>query len=257
MLKVGIVGIGGRMGHALWDCCLGLDGAKIVCGIDKSTDSLPSGCNIEVVDEPSKLSQAPDLFIDFSRPKCSLSVLEYAKEHQCKVVLGTTGFDYEQKAKIKEYSKKIAIVFAANFSVGVNILLNLVKKTSKIMADADIEIVEAHHRYKVDAPSGTALAIGEAAAAGRNVNLKDVMVSGRDGFSGERIYGSFGLSSIRGGDIVGEHTAMFCSEGERVELSHIASSRQTFARGAFRAALWLENKKPGLYDMNEVLGLKE
>ena len=193
MLKVGIVGIGGRMGHALWDCCLGLDGAKVVCGIDKSTDSLPSGYNIEVVDEPSKLSQAPDLFIDFSRPECSLSVLEYAKEHQCKVVLGTTGFDYEQKDKIKEYSKKIAIVFAANFSVGVNILLNLVKKTSKIMADADIEIVEAHHRYKVDAPSGTALAIGEAAAAGRNVNLKDVMVSGRDGITGERIYGSIGF----------------------------------------------------------------
>ena len=114
-----------------------------------------------------------------------------------------------------------------------------------------------YHRYKVDAPSGTALAIGEAAAAGRNVNLKDVMVSGRDGITGERIYGSIGFSSIRGGDIVGEHTAMFCSEGERVELSHIATSRQTFARGAFRAALWLENKKPGLYDMNEVLGLKE
>ena len=129
MLKVGIVGIGGRMGHALWDCCLGLDGAKVVCGIDKSTDSLPSGCNIEVVDEPSKLSQAPDLFIDFSRPECSLSVLEYAKEHQCKVVLGTTGFDYEQKEKLKESSKKIALVFAANFSVGVNIQLHLVKKT--------------------------------------------------------------------------------------------------------------------------------
>ena len=257
MLKVGIVGIGGRMGHALSDCCLGLHAAKVVCGIYKSTDSLPSGCNIEVLHEPSTLSQAPDLFIDFSRPECSLSVLEYAKEHQCKVVLGTTGFDYEQKDKIKEYSKKIAIVFAANFSVGVNILLNLVKKTSKIMADADIEIVEAHHRYKVDAPSGTALAIGEAAAAGRNVNLKDVMVSGRDGITGERIYGSIGFSSIRGGDIVGEHTAMFCSEGERVEVSHIATSRQTFARGAFRAALWLENKKPGLYDMNEVLGLKE
>ena len=123
------------------------------------------------------------------------------------------------------------------------------------MADADIEIVEAHHRYKVDSPSGTALAIGEAAAAGRNINLKDVMVSGRDGIVGERPYGAIGFSSIRGGDIVGEHTAMFCSEGERLELSHIATSRQNFARGAFRAALWLEDKKPGLYGMNEVLGL--
>lgn len=257
MLKVGIVGLGGRMGHALWDCCLGLDGAKVVCGIDKSTDTLPSGCNVEVVDEPSKLSAAPDMFIDFSRPECSLNILEYAKQHNCKVILGTTGFDYEQRDKIKEYSKHIPIAFAANFSVGVNVLLNLVKKTAQIMADADIEIVEAHHRYKVDSPSGTALAIGEAAAEGRHVNLKDVMVAGRNGITGERIYGSIGFSSIRGGDIVGEHTAMFCSEGERVELSHIATSRQTFARGAFRAALWLENKKPGLYDMNEVLGLNK
>ena len=255
MLKVGIVGIGGRMGHALWECCLGTDGAKVVCGIDKSTDTLPYGCNVEVVDEPSKLSQAPDLFIDFSRPECSLNILEYAKAHNCKVILGTTGFDYDARDKIKEYSKHIPIVFAANFSVGVNILLNLVKKASAIMADADIEIVEAHHRYKVASPSGTALAIGEAAAAGRIINLKDVMVSGRDGIVGERPYGAIGFSSIRGGDTVGELTAMFCSVGERLELSHIATSRQNFARGAFRAALWLEDKKPGLYGMNEVLGL--
>ncbi len=256
MLKVGIIGIGGRMGHALWDCCLGLADAKVICCLDKSTDSLPVGCNVEVVDDLNKLTVAPDLFIDFSRPECSLNVLEYAKNHNCAVVLGTTGFDYDQKDKIKEYSKVVPIVFAANFSVGVNILLNLVKKTAAIMSDSDIEIVEAHHRYKVDAPSGTALAIGEAAAAGRNVNLKDVMVSGRNGITGERTYGSIGFSAIRGGDIVGEHTAMFCSEGERVELSHVATSRQTFARGAFRAALWLSDKKPGLYGMNEVLGLK-
>ncbi len=256
MLKVCLVGIGGRMGHALWECCLGLADAKVVCGIDRNTESLPVGCNVEVVDEPSKLTSQVDLFIDFSRPECSLNVLAYAKEHGCAVVLGTTGFDYEQRDKIKEYSKHIPIVFAANFSVGVNVLLNLVKKTAQIMADADIEIVEAHHRYKVDSPSGTALAIGEAAAEGRNVTLKDVMVSGRDGLVGERQYGTIGFSSIRGGDIVGNHTAMFCTEGERVELSHIATSRQTFARGAFRAALWLEGKKPGLYSMNEVLNLK-
>lgn len=255
MLKIGIVGLGGRMGHALWDCCQGLADAKIVCGIDKSRDSLPVGCNVEVVDSAEKLSAAPDLFIDFSRPECSLQILDYAVAHNCSVVLGTTGFDYESKDKIKECSKKIPIVFAANFSVGVNILLNLVKKTSQIMADSDIEIVEAHHRYKVDSPSGTALALGEAAASGRNVNLKDVMVAGRNGITGERIYGSIGFSSIRGGDIVGEHKAMFCSEGERVELGHIATSRQTFARGAFRAALWLYGKKPALYGMNDVLGL--
>ena len=255
MLKICIVGLGGRMGHALWECCRGLADAKVVCGIDKNRDSLPNGCNVEVVPNINELSVVPDLIIDFSRPECSMAVLAYAKEHNCAVVLGTTGFDYDQRDKIKDYSKVIPIVLSANFSVGVNILLNLVQKTAAVMADADIEIVEAHHRYKVDAPSGTALAIGEAAAAGRNVNLKDVMVAGRDGITGERIYGSIGFSSIRGGDIVGEHTAMFCSEGERVELGHVATSRQTFARGALRAASWLSGKKPGLYGMNEVLGL--
>ena len=255
MLKVGIVGFCGRMGHALWECCLGTEGAKVVCGIDTNTTSLPIGCNVEVVDDPYKLSEAPDLFIDFSRPLCSLNVLKYAKEHQCSVVLGTTGFDYAQRDQIKEYSKYIPICMAANFSIGVNLLLNLVKKATSIMADADLEIIEAHHRYKVDAPSGTALALGEAAACGRHVNLKDVMISGRDGITGERQYGSIGFSSVRGGDIVGEHTCMFCSEGERLELKHIATSRQNFARGAFRAALFLEGKNAGLYSMNEVLGL--
>lgn len=125
------------------------------------------------------------------------------------------------------------------------------------MQDADIEIVEAHHRYKVDAPSGTALAMGEAAAAGRNVNLNDVMVAGRNGVTGERQYGTIGFSSIRGGDIVGMHNVMFCCDGERVELNHVASSRATFARGALRAAAWLEGRKPGLYTMNDVLSLQK
>ena len=244
-------------GSCSYECAQGNDGAKVVCGIDTNVTALPVGCNAELVASPQMLSKVPDMFIDFSRPQCSLSVLEYAKEHGCAVILGTTGFDYAQKDKIKEYSRQIPIVWSANFSIGVNVLLNLVKKAASIMSDADLEIVEAHHRYKVDAPSGTAIALGEAAAAGRSVSLNDVMVSGRHGITGERKYGTIGFSAIRGGDIVGEHNCMFCSEGERLELKHIATSRQNFARGAFRAALWLEGKGPGLYSMSEVLGLNK
>ena len=171
------------------------------------------------------------------------------------MVLGTTGFDEDGKSKIVSTARSVPIVFAANFSVGVNVMLALIKKTASIMQDADLEIVEAHHRYKVDAPSGTALAMGEAAASARGVALKDVMVAGRHGITGERQYGTIGISSIRGGDVVGEHEAMFLSDGERVTIGHTATSRATFARGALRAAEWLSQKKPGLYSMNEVLGL--
>lgn len=255
MLKIGIVGISGRMGHAIYEACVGLEGVKVVLGIDRNTEGAPIGFSAPLVSSVKEITQDPDIFIDFTRPACSLEILEYAKEHNIRVILGTTGFTEEQKAQITKASKQIPIVMAANFSVGVNVLLDLVKKAAAIMTDADIEIVEAHHRYKVDAPSGTALAMGEAAAAGRNVNLADVMVQGRQGITGERQYGTIGFSSIRGGDIVGDHSAMFCCDGEIVEISHHASSRANFARGAMRAALWLEDKKPGFYSMREVLGL--
>lgn len=255
MLKVGIVGICGRMGHVLVNCFMGLDGVKIVCGVDRNTNNLPLNCNVPVVSSFELLDIIPDVLIDFTRPDCSLETLNFARAHNIKVVLGTTGFDDNAKSLIKEASKEIAIVWAANFSVGINVLLSLIKKTASIMQDADIEIVEAHHRYKVDCPSGTAIAMGEAAALGRNVNLKDVMVSGRDGITGERQYGTIGFSSIRGGDVVGVHDVNFLCDGESVTLTHKASSRETFARGAIRAAMWLENKKAGLYSMKEVLDL--
>ncbi len=255
MLKVCIVGISGRMGHAIFDCCQGIDGFKVVSGISKNDTQLPLGFNGELVDSVEKLSSVPDVFIDFSRPECSLKVLSYAKEHGSHVVLGTTGFNEDEHSKIVSTSASVPIVFAANFSVGVNVMLALIKKTSAIMQDADIEIIEAHHRYKVDAPSGTALAMGQAAAEARGVKLKDVMVAGRNGITGERQYGTIGISSIRGGDVVGEHQALFLTDGERVGIEHIATSRATFARGALRAALWLATKKPGLYSMKEVLDL--
>ena len=243
------------MGHAVWDCCQGMDGVKVACGIDRSSEGLPIGFNAEVVAEPSMLKDVPDLFVDFSRPECSMKVLESAVSNNVSLVLGTTGFTPEQREQIKAAGRTIPIVMAANFSVGVNLLLNLIHKSASVLADLDLEIVEAHHRYKVDAPSGTALAMGEAAASARNVSLRDVMVAGRNGETGARQYGTIGFSSIRGGDIVGEHTAMFCGDGERIELKHIATSRQTFASGALRAAKWLEKRKPGLYGINDVLGL--
>lgn len=256
MLKLGIVGIGGRMGNAIFNCCEGMDGIKVVCGIDRMSTSLPVGFNAELEDECHKLKELPDVFIDFSRPDCSLKVLEFCVANKIALVLGTTGFSADEREQIRNAGRQIPIVFAANFSVGVNVLLNLVHKAAGVLSEVDLEIVEAHHRYKVDAPSGTALAIGEAAASARHVNLKDVMVSGRDGETGARQYGTIGFSAVRGGDIVGEHTAMFCADGERLELKHIATSRQTFASGALRAARWLEGRKPGLYSINDVLGLK-
>ncbi len=254
MLKVGIVGVSGRMGHNLIECAQGMDSIKVTCGIDR-TVALPAGESLEVVGSVPELSALPDAFIDFSRPEATLGVLQAAVGHHLMMVIGTTGFDEAGKREINRAAHEIPIVMAANFSVGVNVLLALVRRTAEIMQDADLEIVEAHHRYKVDAPSGTALAMGEAAAKGRGVSLKDVMVAGRDGITGERPYGSIGFASVRGGDIVGDHTAMFCTDGERVELTHRASSRATFARGALRAALWLEGRKPGLYSMSDVLSL--
>ncbi len=255
MLKIGIVGISGRMGHALFECCQGMEGLKVVCGIDRNVQGLPIGFSAPVCADPGQLQVVPDVFLDFTRPDCSLAVLNFAAQHNVRVVLGTTGFSDEQKQIIAQTAKSIPIVFASNYSVGVNVLLSLVRQTAAIMADADIEIVEAHHRYKVDAPSGTALAIGEAAAQGRGVSLNDVSVCGRNGITGERQYGTIGFSAIRGGDIVGNHNAMFCCDGERVEIGHYASSRATFARGALRAAQWLSDKDPGLYSMREVLSL--
>ncbi len=255
MLKIAIIGISGRMGHALIDCIMGLDGVKLIGGVDRTTAGLPAGFNVEVKNSLAELSITPDVAIDFTRPECSLAQVAYAAEHGISYVLGTTGFDEAGLESIRAAARKIPLVQASNFSVGINLLLNLIEKTASIMQDADIEIVEAHHRYKVDAPSGTAITMGEAAAAGRGVALRDVMVSGRDGITGERRYGTIGFSSIRGGDIVGEHTVMFCADGERVELAHKASSRATFARGALRAAQWLQGREPGYYTMPQVLGL--
>ncbi|RYI72479.1 4-hydroxy-tetrahydrodipicolinate reductase, partial [Klebsiella pneumoniae] len=197
-----------------------------------------------------------DVLIDFTRPEGTLNHLAFCREHGKGMVIGTTGFDDAGKQAIRDAAQDIAIVFAANFSVGVNVLLKLLEKAAKVMGDyTDIEIIEAHHRHKVDAPSGTALAMGEAIAGALNKDLKDCAVYSREGYTGERVPGTIGFATVRAGDIVGEHTAMFADIGERIEITHKASSRMTFANGAVRSALWLKGKKNGLFDMRDVLDL--
>ncbi|MBQ9273442.1 MAG: 4-hydroxy-tetrahydrodipicolinate reductase [Succinivibrio sp.] len=256
MLQVGVAGLSGRMGQALWDAAALRGDCQIVCGIAMPGTKLPSGCEVPCTDDPQSLTVIPRVFVDFSRPECTLRLLPWCVERKVGLVIGTTGFTPEQHAQIESAAAQIPLVMAANFSVGVNILLSLVKKTAAVMDAADIEIVEAHHRHKVDAPSGTALSLGRAAAAGRGADFDEVAVLSREGIVGERKAGSIGFAAVRGGDIVGEHNVMFCAEGERVELKHVATSRLTFAGGALRAAQFVAEQKPGLYSFAAVLGLE-
>jgi 4-hydroxy-tetrahydrodipicolinate reductase len=195
--------------------------------------------------------------IDFTRPEASMDYIEICRQAGKKVVIGTTGYSVAQKDMIAEAAKDIPIVMAPNFSVGVNLSLKLLEMTAKVMGDyTDIEVIEAHHRHKVDAPSGTALRMGEVVASALGRDLKDCAIYGREGDTGVRDRKTIGFSTIRAGDIVGEHTVMFADEGERVEITHKATSRMTFANGAVRAAIWLEDKSVGLFDMQDVLDLK-
>ena len=195
-----------------------------------------------------------DAVIDFSRPEMTLSLLATLMKTPRPLVIGTTGFAPEQLQKIHDAAKSMPIVLAPNTSLGVNMLLGLVRETARILGEEfDIEIVEMHHRNKVDAPSGTALALGKAAAEGRQVALEKAAVYQRVGDTGKREPGTIGFATLRGGDVVGEHTVMFANEGERVELSHIATNRNIFAKGALTAAEWVNGKKPGLYSMQDVL----
>ncbi|HDL3855880.1 TPA: 4-hydroxy-tetrahydrodipicolinate reductase, partial [Mannheimia haemolytica] len=197
-----------------------------------------------------------DLLIDFTRPEGTLEHLDICVAHHKQMVIGTTGFDDAGKAAIKAASEKIGIVFASNYSVGVNLVFKLLEKAAKVMGDyCDIEVIEAHHRHKVDAPSGTALSMGEHIAKTLGRDLKTHGVFERNGITGERKHDEIGFATIRAGDVVGEHSVWFADEGERVEIAHKASSRMTFANGAVRAAKWLNGKQNGLFDMTDVLDL--
>jgi len=265
-LRIAIVGSGGRMGRQLIQAVVEGEGVVLGAAVQRSGSSLVGTdagelagvgtLNVRVADSLEAVVDDFDIVIDFTRPEGTLEYLEFCRQHGKGIIIGTTGFDDAGKAAIKQAAESIPVVFAANFSVGVNLVLKLLEKAAQIMGDyTDIEIVEAHHRHKVDAPSGTALAMGEAIAGALGRDLKDCAVYAREGYTGERDPQSIGFATVRAGDIVGEHTAMFADIGERVEITHKASSRMTFAKGAVRAAKWLESHKCGLYDMRDVLGL--
>ncbi|MGO4378976.1 4-hydroxy-tetrahydrodipicolinate reductase [Pseudoduganella sp. RAF19] len=264
-LNIAIAGAGGRMGRMLVEAVQADPDCTLAGALDR-----PGGANIgqdaaAFTGQPSGVTVAGDLaeglknaqvLIDFTRPEGTLEHLAYCAEHGVKLVIGTTGFDEAGKAAIRKAAEKTAIVFAPNMSVGVNVTLKLLEFAAKQFATGyDIEIIEAHHRHKVDAPSGTALKMGEVIADALGRDLKQVGVFAREGVTGPRDPSSIGFATVRGGDIIGDHTVMFATEGERIEISHKSSSRQHYANGSLRAARFLADKSTGLFDMYDVLGL--
>lgn len=267
MTRIAISGVSGRMGRALVEACQAGAGMRLgaaldragstVLGVDAGELSGVGKLGVAVGGDLQALLKDFDVLVDFTRPEATLQYLDICRKAGKKLVIGTTGFDAAGKAAIAAAAKEIAIVFAPNMSVGVNLSFKLIDLAARVLGeDADIEIIEAHHRHKVDAPSGTALRMGEVAAAALGRDLKDCAVYGREGVTGERDRATIGFATVRGGDIVGDHTVLFASEGERIEITHKASSRMTFAKGALRAARWLADRKNGIYDMQDVLGLR-
>ena len=265
MLKIGISGCSGKMGQALVEVIAGEEGVVLGAAYDVPGSELinhdagsPAGkkTGVKVCEDINIGLQDCDVLIDFTRPKGSLGYLESCVTNQVPFVIGTTGFKHQEIQYIEKASLQIPIVMAPNMSVGVNLLFNLVEKASTVVGDSfDAEVIEAHHRRKVDSPSGTAIRIGEIIAAATGRDLSKSGVYSRDGIIGERGKTTIGFATIRGGDIVGDHTALFAGEGERIEITHKASDRTTFARGAIRAARFVSTKSNGLFDMRQVLGL--
>ncbi len=266
MTKIAVVGAGGRMGKTLVQACDQTYGAVLTAATEQPGSTLLGADAGEVAGignlsvplaESLDDGAEVDVVIDFTTPEATMTHLDYCRRHGCKLVIGTTGFSDEQLAEIERASAAIGIVKAANFSIGVNLCLRLLDMAARVLGDeVDIEIIEAHHRHKVDAPSGTALAMGEVVAGALGRDLKRCAVYGRQGHTGPRDRETIGFETIRGGDIVGEHTVMFAGEGERVEITHKASSRMTFAQGAVRSAMWIVDRPTGLYDMRDVLGFR-
>jgi len=265
-LRVIIVGASGRMGRMLVRA-LTESSHSLVVGATERSGSEFIGCDVgdlagvetlgvSLADNIRTCAEA-DVLIDFSTPTATLAHAVFAAERNMCMVIGTTGFEPDQLQQLQDTLSGSSVVMAANYSVGVNLALNLIRQSAAVLDENyDAEIFELHHKHKVDAPSGTALAMGHALAKGRGVKLDDVAVLSREGITGAREAGSIGFSVVRGGNIVGEHKAMFIADEERIEINHIASDRMVFARGAVRAANWLINQPAGFYDMQDVLGLK-
>jgi len=265
-LNIAIAGASGRMGKMLIETVLAEEDTELVGALD--IDGSPFigvdpgiswgvETGIQISDQLSVGLATAKYLIDFTRPEGTLAHAKYCAEHGIHMIIGTTGFSEAQQQELKEFSKKIAIVFAPNMSVGVNATLKLIELAAKILKEGyDVEIIEAHHHHKVDAPSGTALKMGEVVAQAQNKNLKDWAVMSREGHTGPRKEGTIGFATIRGGDIVGDHTVLFAGDGERIEITHKSASRMSYAQGAMRAARFLSDKANGFYDMHDVLGLK-
>ncbi len=265
-MAIAVMGVAGRMGRELVRAVNNAEGCRVAGGTEpEGSDALghdigtlaglgPLG--IQVTSDAEAIIGQVDGILDFTVPAASVSFARLAADAGIVHVMGTTGYTESEEAAVAEAATKATIVKAGNMSLGVNLLLELTKKVSAALdEDYDIEVVEMHHRYKVDAPSGTALMLGEAAADGRNIALKDRSVRVRDGQTGERRRGDIGFAALRGGNVVGEHSVIFAADGERIEIAHRATDRGIFARGAVKAGLWARDKDPGLYSMVDVLGL--
>jgi 4-hydroxy-tetrahydrodipicolinate reductase len=264
-LNVAVAGASGRMGKTLVEAALSAPDIALCAAFDREgspavgqdAGSLAglAACGIAVGDSAKEAIAKADCLIDFTRPEGTLEHLALCAGQGVAMVIGTTGFDAAGKAAIAEAAKRIPIVFAPNMAVGVNLVFALLRKAAPVLAQYDVEIVEAHHRLKVDAPSGTALRMGEIVAEATGRKLSDCAVYGREGHTGVRDQKTIGFATIRGGDIVGDHTAMFCGPGERVEITHKSASRMPYAQGSLAAARFLREKQAGLFDMQAVLGL--
>ena len=265
-IKIAIAGASGRMGQMLLEATLSDSSFVLVAALEQVGSPVIGRSVSDLVGLPTDVKVSSDLdaalrgadcLIDFTRPSGTLQHLEVCCRHKVAMVIGTTGFEDAGKASLQRASQEIPIVFAPNMAVGVNLVFKLLDTAARILNQGyDIEIVEAHHRHKIDAPSGTALRMGEVLATALERDLKECAVYGREGVTGARDPSTIGFATVRGGDIVGDHTVMFCAEGERVEVSHKASSRKPYALGSLRAAKFLQGRSLGLFDMQDVLGLR-
>lgn len=265
-LKIALAGASGRMGRMLIETVLATPSVQLVGVYERAHSALigqDAGAflgqrtGVSVSHEMHAVLAAADCLIDFTRPEGTLAHLQAAAEHGVKLVIGTTGFTPAQRAEIEAAASRVPIVLAPNMSVGVNVTFKLLELAARLLAsDYDIEIIEAHHRHKVDAPSGTALKMGEIVAQAVGRDLAEVAVYGREGVTGERKPSTIGFATVRGGDIVGDHTVLFAGAGERIEITHKSASRISYAQGALRAAHFLADKPNGLFDMQDVLGLR-
>jgi 4-hydroxy-tetrahydrodipicolinate reductase len=259
-MKIAIAGAGGRMGRVLTRVFNETPGCAVVGGLEIKGSPLVGaamgGTGAIITDDPATLFKSIDAVIDFTVPAATLSLVEYSASAGIVHVIGTTGIDADGDQKVRSAAKTARIVKSGNMSLGVNILASLVRKAAAALGeDFDIEVLEMHHRHKIDAPSGTALLLGKAAAEGRGIDLAKRSIRTRDGHTGTRPVGGIGFAALRGGSVVGDHTVMFAGNSERIELTHKAESRDLFAYGAVKAALWARDQKPGLYSMADVLGL--